>query len=81
MFAGIPEPAVSFYKNGQRIGLEQEGHIEVIIGDDGVYSLNVKEATLADVGEYMIMAVNERGKISHTVTVGVQPKGVEYVFH
>lgn len=81
MFAGTPQPEVMFYKNGKLIDLEhEEGRFEIIVAD-GVCRLSVKEATLADSGEYMITAVNERGKISHSVSVGVQPEGVKYVFH
>lgn len=79
LYLGTPQPEVTFYKNGQLIDLNQEeGRIEVIY-EAGVCQLNVKEATLDDSGEYMVTAINERGKISHSVTVGVQELGAEYV--
>jgi len=40
--------------------------------------VKVLEVSADDAGEYTFTAVNERGKIQHSVTVVVLPAGQEY---
>merc|ERR1712112_201488 len=67
---GNPKPTVTFSKNGKQ--LISGGRVTVTCVND-TYTLEVKDATEADSGFYVITTENKSGKSEHEVQVKVEP--------
>merc|ERR1712112_78651 len=67
---GNPKPTVTFSKNGKQ--LTSGGRVTVTCVND-TYTLEVKDATEADSGSYVITSESKVGKSEHQVKVTVEP--------
>lgn len=56
---GTPQPEVHWYKDGKEVKPDKTHKVEVL--SEGVQQLTIVKATVADVGEYAVEAVNVAG--------------------
>ena len=75
--SGVPEPDVTVCKDGTPV--QVDGDRVTLSHVDRQVTLQVRETTAADAGEYTVTAVNERGRLHHAVTVDVIPAALECV--
>lgn len=68
---GVPEPSISWRKNGQKLDIESTKRIRIVDGGN----LAIQDARPSDEGEYQCIAKNIVG-IRESVTAFVKVNGV-----
>lgn len=69
--SGTPQPEVSVLKDGVPVDLAND-HVQLVKKGDQC-TVNIKNATESDTGEYTICATNSEGTVEQKVKVSVQP--------
>ena len=76
--SGIPEPEVSWIKDGRPVRTGERIHAEKK-GD--LYSLKISEVDIEDEGTYICKATNEAGTASSKADLNVECKGMKVVYY